>query len=75
MLESFMSAPALSHVVAGNSCPALCWARGELIDDRAISNDVWAKLKLDSGGVEYVSAVYLEGDEFGDLPRSTECGG
>ncbi|MFJ8630709.1 SH3 domain-containing protein [Streptomyces sp. NPDC093568] len=47
---------------------AYCWVRGERITDHGYTNDVWVKL------VEgYVSAVYLKGNEYGDLPASATC--
>ncbi|MGI5430230.1 SH3 domain-containing protein [Streptomyces sp. CA-179760] len=53
---------------AGQPLGAYCWTRGERITDNGYSNDVWVKL-LEG----YVSAVYLKGDEYGDLPSSARC--
>ncbi|NEC86151.1 SH3 domain-containing protein [Streptomyces sp. SID12501] len=47
---------------------AYCWTTGETITDNGYSNNVWVKL------VEgYVSALYLKGNEYGDLPASAVC--
>ncbi|MFF9453756.1 SH3 domain-containing protein [Streptomyces flaveolus] len=67
------SGPARSYakvgsVVAGQPRGAYCWTRGETISDNGYTNNVWVKL------VEgYVSAVYLKGDQYGDLPASATC--
>ncbi|MEU8728250.1 MULTISPECIES: SH3 domain-containing protein [Streptomyces] len=67
------SGPARSYdkvgsVAAGQPRGAYCWTRGETISDHGYTNDVWVKL------VEgYVSAVYLKGDAYGDLPASATC--
>ncbi|MEU6912532.1 SH3 domain-containing protein [Streptomyces olindensis] len=53
---------------AGQPLGAYCWTRGERITDNGYSNDVWVKL-LEG----YVSAVYLKGNEYGDLPASARC--
>ncbi|MFE6177183.1 SH3 domain-containing protein [Streptomyces sp. NPDC056464] len=67
------SGPARSYdkvgsVTAGEPRGAYCWVRGEAITDHGYTNNVWVKL------VEgYVSAVYLKGNEYGDLPASATC--
>ncbi|KUL21234.1 SH3 domain-containing protein [Streptomyces regalis] len=67
------SGPARSYdkvgsVAANQPRGAYCWARGETISDHGYTNNVWVKL------VEgYVSAVYLKGNEYGDLPASAAC--
>ncbi|MEU9221192.1 SH3 domain-containing protein [Streptomyces sp. NPDC048376] len=67
------SGPARSYdkvgsVAAGQPRGAYCWTRGETISDHGYTNNVWVKL------VEgYVSAVYLKGDAYGDLPASATC--
>ncbi|MGC9540413.1 SH3 domain-containing protein [Streptomyces sp. UG1] len=67
------SGPARSYakvgsVAAGQPRGAYCWVRGETIRDNGYTNNVWVKL------VEgYVSAVYLKGDQYGDLPASATC--
>lgn len=64
----------VSFVVADECYPANCWTRGETISDNGVTNDVWVQLALNAGGVGYVSAVYLKGDDFGDLPPDAWCG-
>ncbi|MCT9075682.1 SH3 domain-containing protein [Streptomyces fulvoviolaceus] len=55
-------------VAANQPRGAYCWTRGETITDNGHTNNVWVKL------VEgYVSAVYLKGNEYGDLPASATC--
>ncbi|MBU6534748.1 SH3 domain-containing protein [Streptomyces sp. NPDC057245] len=67
------SGPARSYskvgsVAAGQPRGAYCWTHGETISDHGYTNNVWVKL------VEgYVSAVYLKGNEYGDLPASARC--
>ncbi|MEU1046797.1 SH3 domain-containing protein [Streptomyces sp. NPDC005897] len=67
------SGPARSYdkvgsVAAGQPRGAYCWTRGETVSDHGYTNNVWVKL------VEgYVSAVYLKGDAYGDLPASATC--
>jgi uncharacterized protein YraI len=56
------------HVAAGEVRGASCWTRGETIKDNGYSNDVWVRL-----AEGYVSAVYLKGDQYGDLPASATC--
>jgi hypothetical protein len=67
------SGPARSYakvgsVAAGQPRGAYCWTRGETISDHGYTNNVWVKL-LEG----YVSAVYLKGDAYGDLPASATC--
>ncbi|ANJ05823.1 SH3 domain-containing protein [Streptomyces parvulus] len=67
------SGPARSYdkvgsVAAGQPRGAYCWTRGETISDNGYTNNVWVKL-LEG----YVSAVYLNGDAYGDLPASATC--
>ncbi|MFJ1967690.1 SH3 domain-containing protein [Streptomyces sp. NPDC087903] len=58
----------VGSVVANQPRGAYCWTHGETISDHGYTNDVWVQL------VEgYVSAVYLKGNEYGDLPASATC--
>ncbi|MGW0763768.1 SH3 domain-containing protein [Streptomyces sp. NPDC002814] len=65
--------PASSTATAGSVAAdqprgAYCWTRGETVSDHGVTNDVWVQL------VEgYVSAVYLKGNEYGDLPATATC--
>jgi hypothetical protein len=63
----------VSYVVAAECYPANCWTRGQPITDNGVTNDIWIKLPLRAGGVGYVSALYLRGDERGGLPESAHC--
>ncbi|MFJ5262389.1 SH3 domain-containing protein [Streptomyces sp. NPDC088387] len=58
----------VGSVTAGQPRGAYCWVTGQTITDNGYTNNVWVKL------VEgYVSAVYLKGDKYGDLPASARC--
>lgn len=63
----------VSYVVAGDSYPAACWTTGQSITDHGITNNVWIRLLLRSGGIGYVGAVYLKGDKYANLPSSARC--
>lgn len=55
-------------VAAGQPRGAYCWEFGEPVSDYGFTNRVWVKL-----AEGYVSAVYLKGNEYGDLPASASC--
>ncbi|WP_369275337.1 SH3 domain-containing protein [Streptomyces sp. R11] len=58
----------VGSVAANQPRGAYCWVRGETIRDNGYTNNVWVKL------VEgYVSAGYLNGNEYGDLPGFATC--
>ncbi len=63
----------LSYVAAGECYPAFGWTHGQTITDNGVTNDVWVKLPLRAGGFGYVSAIYLKGDEYANLPESASC--
>jgi len=63
----------VSYVEADNSYPASCWTRGETVNAESRTNDIWIKLPLKAGGFGYVTAIYLKGDEYANLPRSASC--
>jgi hypothetical protein len=46
---------------------AKCWTNGDLVKDRGISNPNWVRLKLPSGVTGYVPAVYLKGNDKGNV--------
>ncbi len=60
--------PTVGTVAAGESRGAYCWEFGEPVSDYGFTNRVWVKL-----AEGYVSAVYLKGNEYGDLPASASC--
>ncbi|MFE0252305.1 SH3 domain-containing protein [Streptomyces sp. NPDC059010] len=60
--------PTVGKVEANQPRGAYCWERGETVSDYGITNNVWVKL-----AEGYVSAVYLKGNEYGDLPASASC--
>ena len=68
-----VSGNVVSYVEAGNSYPASCWTRGDTVNAEGRTNDIWIKLPLKAGGFGYVTAIYLKGDEYANLPRSASC--
>ncbi len=63
------SCDAVSKVYPNESYPANCWVTGQLVNAEGISNDKWVQLPLRAGGVGYVSAIFLKGDETGGVSR------
>ncbi|RII09411.1 hypothetical protein DSC45_31535 [Streptomyces sp. YIM 130001] len=59
----------VSHVNNGYSYNGQCWLEGDLVNDKGISNRNWVRLKLNSGGIGYVSAIYLKGNDKGNVPN------
>ncbi|WP_436739817.1 hypothetical protein [Streptomyces sp. BBFR102] len=43
-------------------------AGGGLVNDKYLSNRNWVRLQLNSGGIGYVSAICLKGDDKGNVP-------
>ncbi|WP_063785356.1 M23 family metallopeptidase [Streptomyces resistomycificus] len=62
---------AVSKVYPNESYPANCWTTGQLVSAEGYTNDKWIELPLRAGGVGYVSAIYLKGDDKGNVSR--EC--
>jgi hypothetical protein len=69
----YIGATKKSYVIKNAKYRADCWGYGDTITDGGITNDVWVKLKLNSGGHGWVSAVYLKGNERGDVPWWDVC--
>nr|WP_223189363.1 M23 family metallopeptidase [Streptomyces sp. TRM68416] len=61
----------VSKVYPNESYPANCWKTGQSITAEGYTNDKWIELPLRAGGVGYVSAIYLKGDDKGNVSR--EC--
>lgn len=59
----------VSYVNSGHSYNAECWQQGDLVTDHGVSNRNWVRLRLNSGGTGWVSAVYLKGNETGNVPN------
>ncbi|MCX3061206.1 SH3 domain-containing protein [Streptomyces beihaiensis] len=59
----------VSYVNPGYSYTAQCWLEGDLVTDLGITNRNWVRLKLNSGGIGYVSAIYLKGNDKGNVPN------
>ncbi|MFD4577114.1 M23 family metallopeptidase [Streptomyces sp. NPDC058417] len=60
-----------SDVYPGQTYTAVCWTKGELITDSGYTNDNWVMLRLNAGGFGYVNAIYLKGDDKGNV--SVRC--
>jgi hypothetical protein len=58
---------------AGDWAWGLCWQHGETITAYGITNDIWVEISLEDGLARYVSAVFLTGDKYGNLPATAEC--
>ncbi|MCN9243388.1 SH3 domain-containing protein [Streptomyces sp. RY43-2] len=59
----------VSFVNPNQSYTGLCWLEGDLVTDGGISNRNWVRLQLNSGGIGYVSAIYLKGNDKGNVPN------
>jgi uncharacterized protein YraI len=59
---------------AGQSAAADCWALGQTISAHGYTNNVWIQLHSASSQPLYVSAVYLKGNNFANLPGWDICG-
>ncbi|GAA3435988.1 hypothetical protein [Kutzneria kofuensis] len=59
---------------AGDSRPGICWRHGETITAYGITNDIWVVVSLEDGMSRNVSAVFLTGDKYANLPADVECG-
>jgi hypothetical protein len=68
-----LSGQVVSYVEDGESYRATCWTTGDQVTDNGITNDVWIRLLLNAGGFGYVSAVYLKGDKYANLPSKASC--
>ena len=68
-----LSGKIVSHVAAGNSYPASCWTKGDTVTAEGYTRDIWIKLPLKVGGFGYVTAIYLKGDKYANLPASESC--
>ena len=68
-----LSGKIVSYVAAGNSYPASCWTKGDTVTAEGYANDIWIKLPLKAGGFGYVTAIYLKGDKYANLPASASC--
>ncbi|PRY44873.1 hypothetical protein [Umezawaea tangerina] len=60
-------------MAAGKTNTASCWLHGETVTDLGYTNDVWVKLERGDNVAKYVSAVYLVGDEYGNIPADSVC--
>jgi hypothetical protein len=59
----------LGHVVPGQHYTGQCWTNGDLVNDHGIANHNWVRLKLANGGTGYVPALYLKGNDKGNVPN------
>ncbi|MEU4286340.1 SH3 domain-containing protein [Nocardiopsis dassonvillei] len=63
----------ISHVVAPHSYNAECWGHYQQITYLGYTNDVWIRLRLNSGGVGWVTAIAFNGDYKANLPVGARC--
>ncbi len=63
----------ISYVVGPHSYTAECWGHHQWINYRSIGNDVWVRLRLNSGGTGWVTAIALTGDYKANLPVGARC--
>ncbi|GAA0978545.1 hypothetical protein GCM10009551_016970 [Nocardiopsis tropica] len=63
----------ISHVVGPNYYNAECWGHYQWIDYRGYRSDVWVRLRLNSGGIGWVTAIALSGDYKANLPVGARC--
>jgi hypothetical protein len=59
----------VSSVAANETYPANCWIVGDVVRSDGYVNDKWVQLPLRAGGVGYVSAIFLKGDETGNVRK------
>jgi hypothetical protein len=57
----------VSHVVRNNSYPAECWMEGDPVIFQGVSRRNWVRLQLVRGGTGYVNAIYLKGNDRGNV--------
>ncbi|WNV86103.1 hypothetical protein [Umezawaea sp. Da 62-37] len=60
-------------MAAGRTNTASCWLHGEAVTDLGYTNDIWVKLERGDNVGKYVNAVYLVGDEYGNIPADSVC--
>jgi hypothetical protein len=63
----------VGRLAAGQGSIAYCHVVGEPITDFGITNDIWVLVSREDGGTKFVSAVYLQGDRYANLPPSEVC--
>ncbi|WP_433696811.1 hypothetical protein [Nocardiopsis sp. CA-288880] len=63
----------ISYVVGPNAYSAECWGHYQWIDYRGYRSDVWVRLRLNSGGIGWVTAIALNGDYKANLPVNARC--
>ena len=58
---------------AGDWAYGHCWKHGESVTAYGITNDIWVVISLEDGLPRFVSAVFLKGDKYANLPATGEC--
>lgn len=61
------------QLLAGDIAPAYCYVTGEPVSDLGITNDVWVKIGERADTDLFVSAVYLSGNRYANLPVGALC--
>src|SRR5882757_5841636 len=57
----------VSRIVRNNSYPAECWIEGDSVTFQGVSRRNWVRLQLVRGGTGYVNAIYLKGNDRGNV--------
>ncbi len=50
-----------------------CWTVGDSVTVHGVINDVWVRISPDDSKAVWVSAAYLVGGKYGNLPVDDEC--
>ncbi|RAO46760.1 SH3 domain-containing protein [Micromonospora saelicesensis] len=65
------SASIVGKIYASNGYPAQCYVIGQTVKDLGYTNKYWVLIDLKNGGHGWVSGIYLQGDQMGNV--NTEC--
>jgi hypothetical protein len=71
--EPFLDARRVGEAMAGGTYEAVCWTNGDPVSHPEDTHDIWVRVRLHGEVVGYISGVYLEGDRWGDVPKSEVC--
>jgi hypothetical protein len=50
-----------------------CWTVGDSVTVHGVINDIWVRISPDDSKAVWVSAAYLVGGKYGNLPADDEC--
>ncbi|KAA2266512.1 SH3 domain-containing protein [Solihabitans fulvus] len=60
-------------LVAGQQRKVACWVHGESVTDAGVTNDIWLQVGHEVGNLQWASAVYFQGDQYGGIPADAQC--